>query len=253
MSKRATPDAIAPALRTTGFSALPQGADAFAAYVVALLPATESRRVLEIGSGSGEVALRIRQARPLAQVTGVDFAPANIAAAQAQGGGSGIAYVCGDYLDWRNGCFDLIVADSVLHLIDAPLQRLAAKLAADLPAGGLVVATVPDAGISNRAHLLLRRLWRWTPPAADRLALAVASRLHPRLSRQALADRLPYLRLLPRLFGTNEHRMFAAAGLVLERNEPWPRPSLAKLRHRLMMWRSATPVMARRSAVESGS
>ncbi|HME26126.1 MAG TPA: class I SAM-dependent methyltransferase [Acetobacteraceae bacterium] len=237
MPERAALNAIAPVVRAAGFSALQKNTEAFAARVVALLPALEGRRVLEIGSGSGETALYIRKARPLAQVTGIDFSAENVAVAQARGGGSGVAYVCADYLDWQGGRFDLIAADSVLHLIDAPFPCLAAKLATDLAPGGIVVATVPDAGMLNRAHLVLRRLWRCMPAAADRVALAVALRLYPGLSREVLANRLPYLRLLPRLFGPAEQRTFAATGLVLERNERWPGSSVAKPRHRLMVWR----------------
>jgi hypothetical protein len=124
-----------------------------------------------------------------------------------------------------------------LHLIDAPVARIAARLAADLTPGGLVVATVPDAGVVNRCQLQLRRLWRQTPTAMDRLALLLAARLHPDMSRSELLDRLPYLRLMPVLFGASELREFAAAGLTLIGNEPWPGPSLVKPRHRLMVWR----------------
>ena len=73
----------------------------------------------------------------------------------------------------------------------------------------------------------------------DRLAAAVATRLHPGLSRQAILDRLPYMRMLPRLFGRREQDVFGSAGLVLEKNLSWPSPSLAKPRHRLMVWRRA--------------
>ena len=240
MPERAALNAIAPIVRAAGFSALQKNAEAFAVRVVALLPALEDRRVLEIGSGSGETALYIRKARPLAQVTGIDFSPGNVAVAQARASGSDVAFVCADYLDWQGGRFDLIAADSVLHLIDAPVERLAAKLAADLVPGGIVFATLPDARMLNRAHLLLRRLWRCMPAAADRVALAVALRLYPGLSREVLAERLPYLRLLPRLFGLAEQRALAAAGLVLERNERWPGSSVAKLRHQLMVWRAGS-------------
>jgi trans-aconitate methyltransferase len=226
-------------MRQASFSGRRDGSRLFVARVLALLPSGEDRRVLDLGCGTGEIAGLVRDARPAARITGIDFAPANVAAAEARAVGTGIAFVCADYLAWRGGAFDLIAADSVLHLIDAPVARLAAKLAADLTAGGMVVATVPDMGVVNRFHLLLRRLWRWTPPVADRLALALAVRLYPGLSRQALADRLPYLRLLPHLFGPAEQRAFAAAGLTLERNEPWPSPSLAKPRHRLMVWRQS--------------
>jgi trans-aconitate methyltransferase len=237
MIERVEPGLLAPVMRQASFSGRAESTRIFARHVLTLLPSGEGRRVLDLGSGTGDVAVLVHDARPAARVTGIDFAPANVAAAQARAAAIGIAFVCADYLEWQGGPFDLIAADSVLHLIEAPVTNLAAKLVTDLIPSGVVVATVPDLVLLNRIHLLLRRLWRWTPPVADRLAMALAAWLYRGLSRQALADRLPYLRLLPRLFGPEEQRIFAAAGLTLERNDPWPSPSLAKPRHRLMVWR----------------
>jgi trans-aconitate methyltransferase len=233
-------DAIGHGLRQGRFSTRQESARIFAERVLAMLPSAEYRRVLEIGCGMGNVALLVQMAWPTARVTGIDFAPTNVVAAEEHTAVANISFVCADYLKWSDGPFDVILADSVLHLIDAPLERLAAKLAADLVLGGVVVATVPDEGVLNRLHVLLRRLWRRLPPAADRLILALGILLYPSMSRQALADRLPYLRLLPLLFGAAEQRVFAGAGLTLKHYERWPSPSLAKPRHRLMVWRRTT-------------
>jgi len=222
-------------MRQAGFTGRPDGAAALAAAALALLPAAPGQAALDLGTGTGDLALALLAQRPALAVSGIDFSPANIAAANARG--SAARFACADYLSWQGGRFRLVVADSVLHLIDAPIGQLAAKLAADLLPGGLLVATVPDAALRNHALLLLRRGYRATPPAMDRLMLALAMRLYPGLLRQALADRLPYLRLLPRLFGAAEQAAFAAAGLRLEVLRPWPSPSLAKPRHRLMVWR----------------
>jgi len=228
---------VAPYLVGGAFAGLEDGAALFAERVLALLPLGVERRVLEIGSGTGDVALRLQTERPKACVVGVDFAMTNVVAARAKASARRPAFVCADYLAWQGGRFDLIAADSVLHLLDAPLPQVAAKLAADLVPGGLVVATVPDAGIVNRLHLLLRRFWRLTPASSDHMALALGTFLYPGAPQAALTDRLPYLRLLPRLFGAAVHRAFADAGLTLDCNERWPSPSLVKPRHRLMVWR----------------
>jgi trans-aconitate methyltransferase len=235
MAERNEAGDLAPRMREAGFTGRPDGAAALATAALALLPAGAGQAALDLGTGTGDLALSLLAQRPALTVTGIDFAAANIAAAQARD--STVTFVCADYLTWQGGGFDLMVADSVLHLIDAPITHLAAKLAADLAPGGLLVATVPDAVPRNHALMLLRRAYRATPPAMDRLALALATRLYPALSRQALLDRLPYLRILPRLFGRPEHAAFAAAGLWLEAIRPWPSLSLAKPRHRLMVWR----------------
>jgi len=239
MTEPNQPRGLAPVMRGASFSGLGTGARLLAERVLAALPVGEGARVLDLGCGAGDIALLVHLARPEAQVCGIDFASANIAAAQKRVTRNGVSFVCADYLEWRSGTFDLIFADSVLHLIDAPVAQLAGKLAADLTPGGLVIATVPDTAVINRAHLMLRRLWRRLPSAADRLVLEIAMRRYPGLPRQVLEDRLPYLRLLPRLFGPAEQREFAVSGLILQRNDPWPGPSLAKPRHRLMIWQGA--------------
>ncbi len=228
---------LAPHMRQAGFTGRPDAAAAIAAAALAWLLAAPGQAALDLGTGSGDLALALLAARPGLAVTGLDFSTTNIATATARG--SAARFICADYLSWQGGPFHLVVADSVLQLIEAPAPQLAARLAADLVPGGVLVATVPDAVARNHALLLLRRAYRATPPATDRLALALAARLYPALPRQALADRLPYLRMLPRLFGRAELDAFAAAGLVLQGNQPWPSPSLAKPRHRLMVWRRA--------------
>jgi SAM-dependent methyltransferase len=241
MTERVEPGALGPVMRQASFSGRREGARMFADTVVTMLRTGEDYRVLDVGSGIGDVSAMIHTARPSAHVTGIDFSPANVVTARARTDTAGLTFVCGDYLTWSGGSFDLIVADSVLHLIEAPVPRLAAKLVADLAMDGLVVATVPDAVALNHILLFLRRLWRLTPLAADRLAFSLALRLYPDLPPQILADRMPYLRLLPRLFDAAAMRAFAAAGLVLERNDFWPSPSAAKPRHRLMIWRRVKP------------
>lgn len=232
------PGELAHAMRQTSFTSLVDGARSLAGHVLELLPQRPGQSVLDLGTASGDLAMILHAARPDLAVTGLDLAPANIAAAQLRS--DEIQFVCVDYLAWEGGPFHLIVADGVLHLVEVPAAQLAAKLAGDLHPGGFLVATVPDAVLRNHLLLVLRRLYRLLPKAADRLALTVAGWVYRDFSRQELADRLLYMRLLPRLFGSAEHAAFAAAGLHLEANPPWPSLSIAKLRHRLMVWRRKT-------------
>jgi trans-aconitate methyltransferase len=227
--------ALAATMRAASFSSTTESAAQLADEALAWLPPAPGQAALDLGTGTGCLAGLLRTARPDLVVTGIDFALANIAAARAQR--SDIRFVCADYLTWQGDAFHLIVAESVLHLIESPVAQLAARLAADLVADGVLVATVPDDALRNQGLLLLRRIYRLLPKAADRFALALAIRLYPGWSRQALTDRLPYLRLLPRLFGPAEQAAFAAAGLHLEAKRAWPSPSLAKPRHLLMVWR----------------
>lgn len=230
----ANQDGIAATLRQARFSGRMAGTRLLAEAALGWLPEGHPS-VLDLGTGSGDLAALLAASRGGLDVTGVDFSPANIAAAEAAH--PGLRFACADYLSWQGGQFDMIVADSVLHLIDTPIEALARKLADDLTAGGHVVATVPDGRAVNEILLLARRAWRLTPRAADGLALRIAATLHPGMARDELADRLPYLRMVPRLFGATAQRAFAAAGLTLVASEEWPGATAAKLRHRLMVWR----------------
>ncbi len=222
-------------LRDAGFRGLSGAAERLVAYALERCGGQGVRAALDLGCGTGDVAMRLHAACPQAEVTGVDFSAANIAAAQARA--AGIGFVWADYMDWHGGPFDLVVSDGVLHLIAVPVPLLAEKLAGDLRPGGVLVATLPVAGAPNRVLLALRRLYRRLPSSADRLALAFAMLLYRDIPRPLLRDRLPYLRLLPRLFGATEQQDFAAAGLRLLHDDVWPSPSMAKLRHRVMVWR----------------
>ncbi len=226
-------------LRTSRFSGRDEGVRLFVDRLLPLLPADSGARVLDLGCGTGDLTLRLERSRPSLSFTGVDLSPSNIEQAQRGGAGPAIQFFCADYIGWNHGHFDVIAADSVLHLIVAPIGILAEKLALDLRPGGLLVATVPDCAAINLVHLGLRRLWRCTPAAADRLALRMGRAIYPDFPIDALAERLPYLRILPRLFGTSVQRAFAAAGLNPIRCEAWPSSSIAKPRHRFMVWRRA--------------
>jgi len=135
------------------------------------------------------------------------------------------------------GTFDLIISDGVLQLIDTSTTELARRLAMDLVTGGHLIATIPFECWANSMRILLRRMWGGLPPAADRLAMIVARRLHPEFSSEFLADRLSYLRITPvRLLNDQLLAEFSRQGLQLIEQDHWPSPSAAKLDHKLLVW-----------------
>jgi trans-aconitate 2-methyltransferase len=227
---------------TIRFASRADTADALVTRALSHVSARASPRLLDLGCGTGQVAIQAARSRPDLVTVALDIAPANIAAARASadlaGVGDRVATVCADYLRWAGGSFDVIVSDSVLNLIEGNDQALASQLAHDLAQGGVLIATVPVESVGNTIRIMQRRIWRAAPPAADRLILALARRLYPQFSTEALADRLPYLRLLPvRLFGPELLAHFARYGLNVIAQEPWESPSLAKLDHDLIVWR----------------
>ena len=201
--------------------------------------------MLDLGCGTGSVAITAARSRPDAEVVAIDIATTNVAATRAAadraGVGCRVKTVCADYLHWRGGPFDVIVSDSVLYLISGDDETIARRLAEDLAPGGVMVMTTPIESVANRIRIALRYLWRMMPAVVDRLAFAVARRLYPAFSAQALIDRVAYLRVIPvRLYGPAFAEILRRAGIDPMFEESVESASIAKLTHRLVVLRRTT-------------
>lgn len=220
-------------------------ADHLARTALALIANKANPRLLDLGCGTGDLAVRAAVQRGDLEATAIDVSAANIAVARSasykSGVGERVRTICTDYLMWDGGLFDLIVSDSVLHLLPIETAVLATRLATNLQPGGVLIATMPVRSIGNALRIALRRGWRATPVAFDKYALTLAVQLYPSFQEKFLAERIPYLRVLPcRLHDANLDRLFAAAGLLKILDRTWESPGLAKLRHRLFAWQRAT-------------
>ena len=199
-------------------------------------------RLLDLGCGTGALAIAAARAKPDLQAVALDISPPNVSAARTAadqaGVGPRVETVCANFWTWDGGTFDTIVSDSVLHLIGGTDETLAARLCKALAPGGMLFATVPVESPGNSARFLARRLWRLTPPAADRLVLAVGRRLYPNLRPEVIVDRVPYMRLLPdRLYGKRMVTTFARHHLDVVAAERCANTSIAKPDHDLVTWR----------------
>jgi len=199
--------------------------------------------VLDLGCGNGLQLLDLAAVLPNARLSGVDTSKVNIDAARERLASSShaprISLMAGDYLALACEPFDVILADSVLQNIAVPDERLYAKLARDLRAGGLLIASMPYACFFNRLLWWARRGLRIVRgPLAERIALGIAARLHPQWDRALLAERIPYLYMLPERID-DASLVRALAGLGLERIavELLPHASLAQPKHRLSVFR----------------
>lgn len=250
-----TPDTLPDTLSRLSFTAPETRARRLADMVAERLPTEDARRVLDLGCGSGLPASLLAERRPDAAITGVDLSGTSIAEARRRFGGDGagegetvrgIDFFAADYLDWRPAApFDLIYSEGVLHLIPCPDHALAAKMASELTPGGLLVLVVPHACIGNALLIGLRRVLRaLRGPLLERIILALARIPHPTADQAFLAERLPYMFMIPeRLDGPKWRTALSAAGLVPVDERPWPRDSLAKLAHRVTVFRKvAEPV-----------
>jgi 2-polyprenyl-6-hydroxyphenyl methylase/3-demethylubiquinone-9 3-methyltransferase len=101
------------------------------------------KRVLDVGCGAGLLAEPL--ARLGAQVTGVDAAPENIAAARAHAKGMGLTldYRAGELEGLALGQFDLVTAMEVLEHV-ADKAAFLTQLARHLAPGGLLVLSTPN-------------------------------------------------------------------------------------------------------------
>jgi release factor glutamine methyltransferase len=90
---------------------------------LAVLEGTKSPRVLDVGTGSGAIALAIASEHPGALVTATDASPDALALARenAEHTGSEITFVLADLLDGVSGPFDLVVSNPPYVLADEVL------------------------------------------------------------------------------------------------------------------------------------
>src|SRR5437763_1321315 len=136
------------------FEALPrEGAEMLAAIRRHAGP--DALRILEIGCGGGEQLVAIATALPHCKLVGIELSSTNVDLARRRAANAGVAGRVvvrhDDYIDARGlGNFDVIVAESVLHLIEHPDAEVFDRIARDLVPGGLLVGTLPYEGIYNR-------------------------------------------------------------------------------------------------------
>ncbi|MBS0482128.1 MAG: bifunctional 2-polyprenyl-6-hydroxyphenol methylase/3-demethylubiquinol 3-O-methyltransferase UbiG [Proteobacteria bacterium] len=111
------------------------------------------RRALDVGCGAGLLCEPL--ARLGGDVTGIDAAEQNIAAAKVHAAGAGltIAYRHGDIAELDLGRFDLVCSMEVIEHV-ADKAAFVAALAARLAPGGLMVLSTPNRTVRSRALLV---------------------------------------------------------------------------------------------------
>jgi release factor glutamine methyltransferase len=150
-------------------------------WALALLPAQSMARVLDLGTGSGAIALALKKTRPGCTVTAVDASPEAlaVASANAQHLQLSVIWVCSNWMGAVAGPFDLIVsnppyvAEGDPHLgalTHEPLQALVSG------ADGLddirhIIAQAPSR-LAPGAWLLLEHGWDQAEAVQDLLRRA---------------------------------------------------------------------------------
>jgi SAM-dependent methyltransferase len=202
-------------------------------------------RVLDAGCGTGSLVRRLGEALPAATIVGIDLSPANIEAASQQAPRLDpvrIRFVVADYLDYREGPFDVVVSDGVLHLIPGRSAALAEKIASDLVPGGVFICGMPYDSVYNRAFAVIRRMLRAIRSGAtDRLILAIARWWHRgEMDDRHLRERVAYMYFVPeRMMGRALVACFERAGLRRTAVYPMRSTSPSQLRHNVTVWTRA--------------
>jgi release factor glutamine methyltransferase len=121
-------------------------------------PAPEVCSILDLGTGSGAIALAIASERPAARITGVDISPAALEVAMHNSRALGLAGI-----DWRLGSwfqpvrgerFDMIVANPpYIAAADPALEKLTAEPALALSDGPTGLEALSAIAAGAAAHL----------------------------------------------------------------------------------------------------
>ncbi len=120
--------------------------DTFVEHALRLLPGRATGRALDIGTGPGQILLKLALRLPGWEFTGVDRSPNMIAAARRAAVEKGVPpsrasfqVADGNLLSFPDQSFDLVMCNSVLHHLAEPLRMLGeiARLAA--PGGAVLL------------------------------------------------------------------------------------------------------------------
>lgn len=197
--------------------------------------------ILDLGCGDGSSTYRLATTYPNTNIIGIDLAPSNIAcAASTCRDATNVRLIATDYLQQRFEPCDTIIADTVLHLIHAPVLQLFHKLRAELRLGGRLCASLPFQCASNRLLAASRKGFRAVRTCGtDQLLLRVATAIHGRThSVDFLRERLEYMYIVPKFFVGMSllRRLEQECGLQLLAVLPYPHTSIGQMRHRTYVW-----------------
>ena len=142
--------------------------------LVARIPGTAMRRVVDLGCGPGELTRTLLDRWPDAEVLGVDSSDAMLASAAALEPSPRLRFEKGDVRTWTPAApLDCIVSNAVLQWVDGHAALLA-RLVGFLAPGGALAVQMPY-NDDAPTHEILRALWR-DPRFADALGDAPPER-----------------------------------------------------------------------------
>ncbi len=202
-------------------------------------------RVLDLGCGTGKPLFHLAQLMPNADFTGIDISAQSIETANASlerhPFRQRIRFHAADYMTFYTEPFDLIISDSVFHLIHVQADVLFTKVAGDMVTGGFLVATMPYDCPFNRALWTIRRAFKkMHSPLTDRIILSAGKLLHgKRLSEELIRERIHYMYSIPSCYISDEFyaRLRKTCGLEVIHEQLVPHASIAQPKHKAVFVR----------------
>lgn len=176
--------------------------------VLQTLPSNQPLTILDVGTGSGAIALVLAQALPQARVIGLDASPEALALAEqnrARLGLPNVSFHLSNLLDPWTEPADWIVAN-LPYLTDAEMAELQPEVAHEPP---LALAGGPD-GLD-----LIRRLILQAPSFAPNLALETGIAHGPAVTQLLHSAGYRHVVSLPDLTGRNRFALGTAQPLPL--------------------------------------
>lgn len=123
------------------------------------MPMSPRMRVLDVGTGTGELLRRLRARYPQASLAGIDPVPEMLAVARGKlSGGEDLRVGYADELPWPGGSFDVVVSCNMFHYVTHPVEALREMGRVLRPGGALVLTDWCDDYLACRVCNLYLRL-----------------------------------------------------------------------------------------------
>ena len=203
----------------------------------------KTARVLDLGCGIGKNLLAASRAIPNAEFIGVDISTINVTQAKKNASDNqlqNISFYIGDYLEYVEKPFDIIYADSVLHLITYSDEVLYKKISKDLLTDGILIVTMPYCCLYNYALIAFRRMLKcFRCDLIDHTILKIAKFIYPSVDLKVLEDRIPYMYIVPERLDSRSFRKLLEEKyhLTIVKSTTCHRVSLFKPKHKLLIFK----------------